>query len=184
MDTGKTFIFILRFALPTSARHGIEFQPVRSRSTAIFIRLTGLSPCEIGFCIFRVPGDRKKTKPMVCCCLPPVEMDELHHAHHAPNCITFFLTLTHPINPNSRGSPMRKRENGNPQICEFRRFLRRRARNLLPLFRKTKISISPILVLAIFRTMCHFPPPRMLVGTCRPTPIWGRGNGKGNPAPG
>ena len=62
MDTGQTFIFILRFAWPTSARHGIEFQPVRSRSTAIFIRLTGLSPCEIAFCIFRVPGDRKKNK--------------------------------------------------------------------------------------------------------------------------
>ena len=82
MDTGKTFIFILRFALPTSARHGIEFQPVRSRSTAIFIRLTGLSPCEIGFLPFLCPGGPKKgTKPMVCCCLPPV--GARHHAEAA-----------------------------------------------------------------------------------------------------
>ena len=66
MDTGKTFIFILRFAWPTSARHGIEFQPVRARSTAICFRLTGLSPREIGFLPFSCPGGPKKEQNQWC----------------------------------------------------------------------------------------------------------------------
>ena len=53
-----------------------------------------------------------------------------------------------------------------------------RAEKFTPSVPKDKISISPLLVLAIFRTMV------VLVGTCRPTPFWGRVNGKGNPAPG
>ena len=66
MDTGKTFIFILRFAWPTSARHGIEFQPVCARSTAICFRLTGLSPSEIGFLPFSCPGGPKKEQNQWC----------------------------------------------------------------------------------------------------------------------
>ena len=66
MDTGQTFIFILRFAWPTSARPGIEFQPVRARSTAICFRLTGLSPSEIGFLPFSCPGGPKKEQNQWC----------------------------------------------------------------------------------------------------------------------
>ena len=66
MDTGKTFIFILRFAWPTSARHGIEFQPVRARSTATCFRLTGPSPREIGLLPFSCPGGPKKEQTKWC----------------------------------------------------------------------------------------------------------------------
>ena len=61
---------------------------------------------------------------------------------------------------------------------KFLQFLRERAGKFTPSVPKDKISISPLLVLAIFRTMV------VLIGTCRPTPFWQVMNGKGNPAPG
>ena len=70
-----------------------------------------------------------------------------------------------------------------PHKCAtFSIFLAAARKNVLPLFRKTKISISPILVLAIFRTMCHFPPPHASWHLSSNTDL-GEGERKGQSGP-
>ena len=66
MDTEKTFfLFYVLHGLLT-VRHGMEFQPVRARSTSTCFRLTGLSPSEIGFLPFLCPGGPKKEQNQWC----------------------------------------------------------------------------------------------------------------------
>ena len=68
------------------------------------------------------------------------------------------------------------------KCANFATFFAAARENLLPLFRKTKISISPILVLAIFRTMCHFPPPHASWHLSSNTDL-GEGERKGQSGP-
>ena len=67
---------------------------------------------------------------------------------------------------------IRSREKFTPSVPKDR------AEKFTPSVPKDKISILPLLVLAIFRTMV------VLVGICYPTPFWQVMNGKGNPTPG